>query len=492
MEPGNIFGEQALKKDAKRGVSVYAYSKIVELIEIHRDLLLQAFKGTDIGDIVHQRKREFARENSSVLSAIPDSVWEKNSLKFETRRLRIGEILRNKGDKVNDGFIVLEGLLLYGDSWNKSNGYFEGMFVNDAVYLGASNVYTEDLYAKINSFISVIPKKMIFENIEQARRIKSRQSFRRFSTIQTKNQFQKDYELLMKGTVGLLDCVTFYLRDSEFNYFEMKALSNEKISFYDANTFLENEAEVYRRMKGKSGYIPFIESFPIGDKGHARVYQFIEGVRLSEYIGDGTLEIIEITEIAAAALDFLRDLHNENIIYRNMRPESIIITFDRKILFHDLELAKPLSSSNLLTSSLTGDPLYWSPSFFSPEGYSISSDFWSLGILLFTLLTGCYPQIPLPCSAQLYPHSCMTKDTFPLRSLISLLLSDAEVGRPRDYAGWKELELFRGGPWGQCPQSWKNIESWAANGKLRAKTLSEVRGEALSSEAVFGNWEAVA
>jgi serine/threonine protein kinase len=88
----------------------------------------------------------------------------------------------------------------------------------------------------------------------------------------------------------------------------------------------------------------------------------------------------------------LEHLHKNNIIYRDLKPENIIIDNNGHIKLTDFGFAKQLSGPRARTYSLCGTPDYMSPeSFDTKNGYSFVSDWWSLGILTYELLTGLPP-----------------------------------------------------------------------------------------------------
>ncbi len=81
-------------------------------------------------------------------------------------------------------------------------------------------------------------------------------------------------------------------------------------------------------------------------------------------------------------------MHSKSIIYRDLKPENLLIDREGHVKIADFGFAKKLVNDRTFT--LCGTPEYLAPEIImgSKEGYGKSSDWWALGILVYELLTG--------------------------------------------------------------------------------------------------------
>ena len=81
--------------------------------------------------------------------------------------------------------------------------------------------------------------------------------------------------------------------------------------------------------------------------------------------------------------------HAQNVVHRDIKPDNIMITSEETVRLIDFGLSKASKSGKTL-STVAGTPYYMAPEVL--EGaYSKKADIWSLGVLLYTLVSGYLP-----------------------------------------------------------------------------------------------------
>jgi non-specific serine/threonine protein kinase len=117
-----------------------------------------------------------------------------------------------------------------------------------------------------------------------------------------------------------------------------------------------------------------------------------EGKSLKEKMAGGLMRIEEAADIAIQVAQGLQKAHEKGITHRDVKPGNIIITNDGVVKILDFGLAKLAGQSRLTkTGSTIGTAAYMSPE--QAQGLEVDhrTDIWSLGVVLFEMLTGKLP-----------------------------------------------------------------------------------------------------
>ena len=86
----------------------------------------------------------------------------------------------------------------------------------------------------------------------------------------------------------------------------------------------------------------------------------------------------------------LQHLHSKNIVYRDLKPENLLIDKEGHIKIADFGFAKKVENNRTFT--LCGTPEYLAPELIqgAKTGYGKTVDWWALGVLIFEMLSGYY------------------------------------------------------------------------------------------------------
>jgi len=77
-----------------------------------------------------------------------------------------------------------------------------------------------------------------------------------------------------------------------------------------------------------------------------------------------------------------------NIVYRDLKPENVLLDIDGHICITDFGMSKILENSNRTTNSFVGTAEYLSPEIILGKGHSFPTDLWSLGTLTYEMVYG--------------------------------------------------------------------------------------------------------
>src|SRR5499433_2061669 len=116
--------------------------------------------------------------------------------------------------------------------------------------------------------------------------------------------------------------------------------------------------------------------------------EYIEGKNLKTLLAEKTAftydQIADVIAQVAEAMDYA---HRKGIIHRDIKPANIIVTADEKVKITDFGIAKIASSNLTTTGQFLGTPNYMSPEQVSGSPVDGRSDIFSLGVVLYELLT---------------------------------------------------------------------------------------------------------
>lgn len=164
---------------------------------------------------------------------------------------------------------------------------------------------------------------------------------------------------------------------------------------------LRNDEKFVRRFQREAlsasslNHPNIVEMYDVGedDGEYYIVMEYVEGKTLKQLLKKrGSLTITEVIDIMSQLTDGMAHAHDAYIIHRDIKPQNIMILENGLIKITDFGIAMALNSTQLTqTNSVMGSVHYLPPEQAQGKGSTIKSDIYSMGILMYELLTGSVP-----------------------------------------------------------------------------------------------------
>lgn len=118
--------------------------------------------------------------------------------------------------------------------------------------------------------------------------------------------------------------------------------------------------------------------------------EYVDGPSLKELIGRG-LEISESVEVTRQVLSAAQFAHERGIIHRDLKPLNVLIDHAGRVRVTDFGIARAVDSEITQTGAVMGTAEYLSPEQAQGLEVSAATDVYSIGVMLFEMLTGRVP-----------------------------------------------------------------------------------------------------
>ncbi|RMH76345.1 MAG: serine/threonine protein kinase, partial [Calditrichaeota bacterium] len=119
---------------------------------------------------------------------------------------------------------------------------------------------------------------------------------------------------------------------------------------------------------------------------------YVEGETLKDKIEKGPLPSEEVVDIALQIAEGLREAHEKGIVHRDLKSANIMVTPRGQVKIMDFGLAQVDGKATVTSEGKSlGTPAYMSPEQIRRERVDHRSDIWSLGVVLYEMLTGALP-----------------------------------------------------------------------------------------------------
>lgn len=161
----------------------------------------------------------------------------------------------------------------------------------------------------------------------------------------------------------------------------------------DADKVQEVKARFFREAEstGRLAHPNIVTIYDAGeehDLGYIAM-ELLEGTTLKQWSRKpNLLPLDKLIPVLASVADALDYAHQQGVVHRDIKPANIMVTKDQTVKVMDFGIAKMASSSKTQTNVVLGTPTYMSPEQIAGKKVDGRSDVFSLGVVLFELLSG--------------------------------------------------------------------------------------------------------
>ena len=198
------------------------------------------------------------------------------------------------------------------------------------------------------------------------------------------------YEILERLGVGGMG-VVYKARDTRLDRIvAIKFLSDHLLTDADAGERFLVEAKAAAALDHPN----ICAIHEVGETDDGRYYiamQYYEGETLRQRIDQGHLQLPEALDIAAQICRGLEKAAEREVIHRDIKPANIILTEDGVVKLVDFGLAKYAGTAVTQTGARIGTVAYMSPEQTRGDKVDERTDIWSLGVVLYEMLSGTRP-----------------------------------------------------------------------------------------------------
>ena len=254
----------------------------------------------------------------------------------------------------------------------------------------------------------------------------------------------KIINVLGRGSFGKV-CLVEYKPTKE--HYAMKSLKKDVLLDQDHVESTLLEKKILQTVEH-----PFLVGMVFCFQTEERIYfimPFIRGGELFQHLRNFRFFEEDKVRFYAAIIGMgLEHMHSHGIVYRDIKPENILMDEDGYLKIADFGMAKILNNDEKATS-FCGTPEYLAPEIITGEGHNATADWWSFGILIYEMLCG-IPPFYCDNTEKMYELITKAELRFPkkiqisqnAKDLISQLLIKKQDKRLGSKGGFEEIKKF--------------------------------------------------
>ncbi|KAG7325544.1 hypothetical protein KOW79_011860 [Hemibagrus wyckioides] len=397
MGPGKVFGELAILYNCTRTATVQTLTN-VKLWAIDRQCFQTIMMRT--GLIKHAEYMEFLK-SVPTFQGLAEEILSKLADVLEETHYSDGEYIIRQGARGDTFFIISKGKVnvTREDSPNDIvhlRGLGKGDWFGEKALQG-EDIRTANVIAAGAVTCLVIDRdsfKHLIGGLDDVSN-KGYEDAGAKAKYEAENAFFSNLKLVDFNIIDTLGVGGFgrvelvQLKSEETKTFAMKILKKRHIVDTRQQEHIRSEKHIMQE-----AHSDFIVRLYRTFKDSKYLYMLMEaclGGELWTILRDrGSFEDSTTRFYTACVVEAFAYLHSKGIIYRDLKPENLILDHRGYAKLVDFGFAKKIGFGKK-TWTFCGTPEYVAPEIILNKGHDISADYWSLGILMYELLTGSPP-----------------------------------------------------------------------------------------------------
>ncbi|KAA0718250.1 cGMP-dependent protein kinase 1 [Triplophysa tibetana] len=393
MGPGKVFGELAILYNCTRTATVKTVTA-VKLWAIDRQCFQTIMMRT--GLIKHAEYMELLK-SVPTFQGLPEEILSKLADVLEETHYEDGDYIIRQGARGDTFFIISKGkvsLFLDKCRHRKHIRKWTSAVTFGCICKVSEDIRTANFIASETVTCLVIDRDSYKHLIGGLEDVSNKTSEDAEANSNEFNQFcPEEYEYfniidtLGVGGFGRVELVQ--LKSDEMKTFAMKILKKRHIVDTRQQEHIRSEKLIMQE-----AHSDFIVRLYRTFKDSKYLYMLMEaclGGELWTILRDrGNFDDSTTRFYTACVVEAFAYLHSKGIIYRDLKPENLILDHRGYAKLVDFGFAKKIGFGKK-TWTFCGTPEYVAPEIILNKGHDISADYWSLGILMYELLTGSPP-----------------------------------------------------------------------------------------------------
>jgi cGMP-dependent protein kinase len=390
---GKFFGESCIKNaggsaQQVRNADVIAASSTVECYELHRDDFLRTCGS--LSELVQREGKARVLKSVPLLSALTLEEHVEIAGMLKVNVYRKGDVIIREGDLGDEMFIIDNGEVEFTKDGASTGRFFqnqffgEGSLVKPAPRRCTATAMTDTVcYSLACSEYRALFGESV--KAEMARTLAVRRSADEpGGASEIRATDLNGIRMLGQGSYGK---VTLVRHKTTGKTYALKQITREKVERLEQQKHVQSEKALLEDVNH-----PFVCNLVRTFRNSHSVYMLMEPVMGGELFThlrkSGKFKPAKAKFYLAQVALVFEHLHSKSIIFRDLKPENLLINNDGFLKMVDFGLAKKCAGR---TYTLCGTPAYASPEVYAVVGHDKGVDWWTFGVLMHECLAGYTP-----------------------------------------------------------------------------------------------------